>query len=42
MQNLIGDDGIVHAHAAFIKDAHDGLTATEVLGETAAEKGVLR
>jgi hypothetical protein len=25
VEQLVGDDGVVHAHAAFVEDAHDGL-----------------
>ena len=32
-EQLVGDDGVVHAHAAFVEDAHDGALLHELLGE---------
>ena len=37
MQQLVGDDGVVHAHAAFVENAQDGLVATQVGGQRAAD-----
>ena len=36
MQQFIGDDGVVHAHAAFVEDAHDGLVAPQFGGQARA------
>jgi hypothetical protein len=32
-QELVGDDGVVHAHAAFVEDTHDGLVHAKVVGD---------
>ena len=37
IEQLVVDDGVVHAHAAFVEDAHDGLAMPEIGGELGAE-----
>ena len=32
-EELVGDDGVIHAHAAFVEDAHDGFAGAEVGGD---------
>ncbi len=32
-EEFVGDDGVEHAHAAFVEDAHDGFFAAEVGGD---------
>ena len=32
-EQFVLDDRVVHAHAAFVKNAHDGLLLTELLGQ---------
>ncbi len=34
---MIGHDGVEHAHAAFVEDAHDGFFAFQLSGERCAE-----
>ena len=41
MQEVVGDDGVKHAHAAFIEDAEDGFLRAEAAAEVAAEALVL-
>ena len=43
VEQLVGDDGVVHAHAALVEDAHDRLVPLEVAGELLAQgDGVAR
>ncbi|MFM1942848.1 MAG: hypothetical protein RI897_1830 [Verrucomicrobiota bacterium] len=42
VEEFVGDDGIEHAHAAFVKDAEDGFFLLELAGESFAEFGWLR
>ena len=37
VEQIVGDDGVEHAHAAFIKHAHDGLVALQLGGQCLAE-----
>ena len=37
VQQLVRDDRVEHAHAAFVEHAHDGLLLAEAAGGTAAE-----
>ena len=37
MQQFVGDDGVEHAHAAFVEHAHDGLLLAEPAGGAPAE-----
>jgi hypothetical protein len=40
-EQFVGDDGVIHAHAAFVEDAHDGLPAAEVVGDFLGERAGL-
>ena len=37
VEQVVGDDGVEHAHAAFVKDAHNGFFALELFGECLSE-----
>ena len=37
LQQVVGDDGVEHAHAAFVEHAHDRLLAAQLLGQRLAE-----
>ena len=37
VEQLVVDDGVVHAHAAFVEDAHDGLLGRRAAGQRLAE-----
>ncbi len=37
MQQLVGDDGVIHAHAALVEDAHDGLFGDQLARQLPAE-----
>ncbi len=37
LQQFVRDDGVVHAHAALVEDAHDGLVFLEIPGHLAAD-----
>jgi hypothetical protein len=37
VQQLVGDDGVEHPHAAFIEHPHDGLAAPQIGGQRAAD-----
>ena len=37
VQQLVVDDGVVHAHAAFVEDAHDGLVLLQLGGQGAPQ-----
>ena len=39
IQQLVFDDGVVHSHAAFVENAHDGLAAEEPAGQVASQRG---
>src|SRR5690606_38621604 len=42
MEQIIGHNGVVHAHAAFVKNAHDGLGSTEPTCKRTADIFVCR
>src|SRR5262249_19612976 len=37
MEQLIGNDRVEHAHAAFVEDTHDGLALLEIAPKTPSE-----
>ena len=41
VQQVVGDDRVEHAHAAFVEDAHDRLVALQRRGELLAELDVV-
>ena len=38
MQQVVGHDGVEHAHAAFVEHAHDGFFAEQLFGEPLAQR----
>ncbi len=36
-EELVGDDRVIHAHAAFVENAHDGLLHAQLVGELLGE-----